>query len=859
MKIPFKVSSRTARLIGRENVATAKGAIIELVKNGYDADSRYSIVYIDNELSFFKDKLSVEEYDKLCTKGIDNNLLQSIYHLMDDEYILNDGVDSSLIQTLSDQLKQFASLYVIDCGEGMTHEIIKNYWMIIGTDNKSTNFYTKKGRIKAGAKGIGRFAMDKLGANCEMTTIYDKDVHHDYDEDGKESPFCGYQWIVAWDDFEGTNKTLDSVNADLEGLKDVSFIDCVRRMNLPESINVVLREDTFEHGTILKITNLRDVWDDESVKLLFEDLGVLVPPSENKDYSIILRSSSLPAEYGEVESSVCDDFDFKIEAHADSKQTVHIKIIRKENLVEALPPSFFARPNQQKANYTKADFERGYWETTRTFAQLLPGFNVTDYAQVFSRIGSFDFVFYFMKRSATKKGEVRFFYRPCAYNLRADWLQKFGGIKLFRDGFRVRPYGERNDSAFDWLGLGARKQKSPAGIAKPEGGYRVEVENVAGSICISRLTNVEFEDKSSREGLQENSAFQVFKRLIQGIIAIFEEDRALIARELTADDEYRNGEARDMRQAEELAKKILAKQRERQENNQKEPGRQEKGERYSMELLAALNEKKTLEIEQLREEQKVLRALASSGLMLASFSHDLSKIHDSLNDRYDKIQQNLLPFASEEMYVDREDRKNPYRLMDKARSTDQKMQNWLRFSTGIIKKDKRRQKLVDIKAYTESLLQTWAGIFEQRAITVEYEIASKLKMRAFEIDFDSIFYNLFSNSIEAFNMMRVNRPRKIEILWTSTDKEIICEYKDNGTGLSSDIVTPEDIFKPLFTTKRNNTTGEEIGTGLGMWIVKLIAEDNDARINLLNLNYGFGIRFVYPQKYVQSVNELTNE
>lgn len=50
----------------------------------------------------------------------------------------------------------------------------------------------------------------------------------------------------------------------------------------------------------------------------------------------------------------------------------------------------------------------------------------------------------------------------------------------------------------------------------------------------------------------------------------------MIARELTADDEYRNGEARDMRQAEELAKKILAKQRERQENNQKEPGQGKK-------------------------------------------------------------------------------------------------------------------------------------------------------------------------------------------------------------------------------------------------------------------------------------------
>lgn len=37
--IPFRVSARTARLIGRENVATSKGAIIELVKNAYDADA----------------------------------------------------------------------------------------------------------------------------------------------------------------------------------------------------------------------------------------------------------------------------------------------------------------------------------------------------------------------------------------------------------------------------------------------------------------------------------------------------------------------------------------------------------------------------------------------------------------------------------------------------------------------------------------------------------------------------------------------------------------------------------------------------------------------------------------------------
>ena len=62
-------------------------------------------------------------------------------------------------------------------------------------------------------------------------------------------------------------------------------------------------------------------------------------------------------------------------------------------------------------------------------------------------------------------------------NNRKDWLNKFGGIKLFRDNFRVRPYGEAKDAAFDWLSLGNRKAASPAGVAKPEGGYRVEPEN----------------------------------------------------------------------------------------------------------------------------------------------------------------------------------------------------------------------------------------------------------------------------------------------------------------------------------------------------------------------------------------------
>lgn len=48
-KIPFNVDAYTARLIGRENVSKLEGAVVELVKNTYDADATYCILYYDEK------------------------------------------------------------------------------------------------------------------------------------------------------------------------------------------------------------------------------------------------------------------------------------------------------------------------------------------------------------------------------------------------------------------------------------------------------------------------------------------------------------------------------------------------------------------------------------------------------------------------------------------------------------------------------------------------------------------------------------------------------------------------------------------------------------------------------------------
>ena len=47
-KVNFNVNAYTARLIGRENVATLNGAILELVKNTYDADASICLLYYDD-------------------------------------------------------------------------------------------------------------------------------------------------------------------------------------------------------------------------------------------------------------------------------------------------------------------------------------------------------------------------------------------------------------------------------------------------------------------------------------------------------------------------------------------------------------------------------------------------------------------------------------------------------------------------------------------------------------------------------------------------------------------------------------------------------------------------------------------
>lgn len=860
-KIPFKVAARTARLIGRENIATSKGAIIELVKNGYDADSKVSIVYFDNKYSSLQNEIEEQHFDELVIQGVPKGLLEECYKKDDSgNYVLVDDLPENKRDELKGTLHKLSALYIIDFGEGMTQKIIRDHWMTIGTDNKATNVFTKSGRVKSGAKGIGRFALDKLGNKCEMTTIFNPDpkVHEaDIDGNGNPTPFTGYIWTVNWEDFEGEFKTIDSVGAILVGINTASIKEELQRELPTIDLSKIESEKEFKYGTILKITELRDNWEDYFVDQVYSDLEVLVPPKEAGGFEIYVFSSLTPKKYGEVLGSICDDFDYKLVAVADENQNVAITIYRNEYDVETIPTDLFAREGMQKENYTKADFLRGYWQKSTTFSKLMAGFKEVDKDNTFDNIGVFNFSFYFLKRQTNSLDSKKFFYKDFMANARKDWLNKFGGIKLFRDNFRVRPYGEVNNVAFDWLALGSRKSTSPASISKKEGGYRVEPDNVAGAIKISRLTNVNFDDKSSREGLQENKTFRIFTELITEIISEFEKDRAYIAREMADYDDVKFGPERDRQKAEKLKNEILAKSRAKKESNDNsgqtgagnEEQQQQSDSDKEKEILASELERQEEEIEKLKEEQKVLRGLASSGIVLAAFSHDLSKLNDVLDSRTDRLKSLMAEKIAESDYENTRDIKNPFKQLERIKKQDIKLQNWLNFSLGATRKDKRKRKQLFLKPYFNNLKNDWGTVLDDRGVDLDISNIEELDMRVFEIDIDSIFNNLLVNSIDAFIISKENRERKITVSVSSTAKEIIVDYHDNGPGLSKDITEPEKIFEPLFTTKRNEQTGEESGTGLGMWLVKSIVDENSGKTQLLFPEVGFGLRVSFPIKY----------
>ena len=219
-------------------------------------------------------------------------------------------------------------------------------------------------------------------------------------------------------------------------------------------------------------------------------------------------------------------------------------------------------------------------------------------------------------------------------------MENHGGLKIYRDNFVVRPYGDPSSKSFDWLGLDARKGINPVAISDKSGQWHVNNSQIQGTALISRVFNASILDKANREGIIENEFFETLSSLLIHIISIFEKDRAYIARNIKQYNDNQNQREKAKEEATDIAKTLLGKKRKRAKEEQTDTASDAKKLAEAVQIFQE-------EREELISEIKLLRALATNGLMTTTMVHDLKSINALLVSRVRgfrlAIKQNDMP------------------------------------------------------------------------------------------------------------------------------------------------------------------------------------------------------------------------
>lgn len=385
--------ARIIALIGEELISDESVAVVELVKNAYDADASKVIVKFEG-----KDPTKPE------------------------------------------------SLTITDDGTGMTLHTVLNGWFEPGTIAKHQNSRSPKGRLYQGAKGVGRFAAARLAEALYLETkaLTEKE---------------GVTVLLEWGKFD-ENSYLDEIEIQYE----------VRP--LPE----------IKHGTKLNLLNLRKKQNlDPKIdyEALHNRLSRLISPfGDIKDFSIELHIPGYPQFSGEVTAhELITTPQYKIEGNLHDDGTFSGSVYADGKIVRELKK----HPLGKKEEYVKCG-----------------GFAVE-----------------FRGWDRDKKGLSPYMlkYNKGLQEIR-QILDNYCGVSIYRDGFRVHPYGSPGN---DWLQLDGKSRQNPT--------LRMANNQVVAAIRLSRETNPELVDRTNREGLVHNAAYEELTTWAPRILALMEEER----------------------------------------------------------------------------------------------------------------------------------------------------------------------------------------------------------------------------------------------------------------------------------------------------------------------------------------------
>ncbi len=839
-KIEFSVGAKAARLIGRENIADVDGALMELIKNAYDADAecvlvRFSVPFPEipqkTTLSYLNENMSVEDMKKVIVFYNDdgNGNLERKY----DEDDLNEN-DKDLIENL---FTKYNKIVIADNGQGMNYETITSSWMYIGTSDKEINYISPKGRIKTGAKGIGRFALDKLSKKSQMITKADDEIKPIY-------------WQMNWEQFASA-RLISDVEADIEELEK-KYIDIV--MDYFPNQKKVISKYNWDTGTMIVLTPTREVWNRRLFKKVNTNLGSINPIGSKDRFDVFVSNDYFPEFNHESKDTSIQskDFDYRIKVHYDGENTIYIKLLRNEvdltkkfvviekngrSVEKNLDKNFWNRTKFQAELHHKEDYDK---EISLEYA--IKDFLKDDSIDKIHRIGEVDAELYFLRIDSKDKGPS--IMKKVAKASRSKLRESFSGVKIYRDSFKVRPYGDEG-ALVDWLGLGERSQKSPAGVGHRTGMWRVEPYQLLGWVSIGRETNPLLEDMANREGLALNEYYYIFREMIVKSIEEFEYDRQYVYREFSKWVK----EVEDSLTPLQEAVKEEANRRANKPKSEIKDGESHKetNKKFSEDDLYDTIHNLVEDNEQELNKDQILQILSSSGIVLNTFFHEFNAINTQFHVEAPQLRSRVNYILKGKEYRGL-GAYNPYTRLEVLEKNDKLTAAFLDVVMEGLKKEKLMKSKVNLEVEIEAITSNWKLILEEKHIELNVSYScdrdENLIWNFAPVDLYIILNNFFLNS--AWFLEREYNPnRKIDVDVHFDNDYILMELINNGPALDERYkYNPDKIFELGETSKTEQNGDKQIssGTGLGLWILRETVERYQGEVHvIIPMKDGFGI------------------
>jgi len=747
----FKIEARTILQLGSELISSDGVAFYELIKNAFDARTkkpvRIEVVVRIADPSYRSLKESIRQAKPSALDPLRKAALGAIDSTAPLAAQLAQKLkDAQSIQQLQTALEEANYIDVSDTGEGMSLEQLENVYLTIGTRARlEQREQSRNGKPILGEKGIGRLSTMRLGMRLRVVT----------------SRAGERRWNILeidWKEFGRSQHQL---------LTDIPV----------KPFQGEQKPDPGKSGTTIHITDLSTEWSRQKLQTIAQqEFSRLMDPFSPPQMRMVFL-------YNE-ESVVINPIDKLLFDHADAYVEAEVRKISKDLGFELRGEIVYRFRNRRKALHLTQD-------------HLLSAAALNSAAELDS-LGPFSMMCYWFNRRRLTAiegiGDIKL-----VKALVDEWG---GGLMLFRDGFRVHPYGGPAD---DWL------QLDP--IAFKSQGYKINRKQIIGKVDITNRDNPLLVDQTNREGLQDNLQSRALTLILQRILI----DLRVFA--TNVDDEIRQREALDF---DVLEARVQSAQTALEGTLEQLLAKYPK-ERHIASAVRSANEDIKEIMDQAKElaqgldqRQNQLVHLAGIGLMVEIIAHELNRA----------TQYTLSLLASAELEMVPNDVQHTLETLESQLKTIQKR---LRILDPLSTAGRQVKETFDLAAWTREILSGHDAQFQRHKITLKYRVipaGGEFKVRAVKGMIVQVIENLISNSVYWLKRYRTDRPAFQPELTVVVDcKEHQVRFSDNGPGVEPD--QREQIFLPFVTTKPSRE-----GKGLGLYIAREIAHYHGAKLYL---------------------------